>query len=907
MKRRTMWAGALALSLIAGKAIAGETPLYQPAPGWVVPAALPKSAGDGTASPSLLIFDFQQRAEGSRLWSYQDTAVRASTPEILSQMATVALQWLPDKGDLIIHEASIVRGAETIDLLAAGQKFETLRREESLEQRELTGLLTATTVIEGLRVGDILRMRYSTTSKDSALAGRVQSVMAVPAAPVRLGSGRMRILWPTGSEPRWHLLASGISAVPRRNGKDMELLIPLPLPKQPEMPDDAPVRFKRPPLLELTTFTSWPEVSQVMAPLYATEGLIPANSPLAAEVAEIAAAEPDPLKRAQRALELVQDKIRYFAVAMNGGNYMPQKPLDTWRLRYGDCKAKTLLLLALLDAMDIKAEPVLASISLGDFVSERIPSAAAFDHVLVRAEIGGRELWLDGTGSGSRLEDIYDTPGFRNVLPLRATGAELLKVAMHPNARPNIDIAVDADESTSVDLPSVFDATVVLRGPVATAFGLAAGNLDGDQQKQLIKGFFTRTLGDAQFSDMSLKTEPANATATLTTHGVGGSPWKRKDRQRERRLGVVLGELNFAPDRSKAEWNSVPVATPNPQAAHYRLRLRLPDGGKGYVLQGTKAEKQNLAGYVLDRSIDLKGGVLTLDERLDSTGAEIPVTQLATERDAVATAKSRQPKLIAPANATLRWNLADAAPGSTQLANVRLGYDKAIAENAREAPPYLNRANFRYGIGEFKGALADLTKALSLSATKEAYLQRSAVNRALGDLDAALADARKARELDPSMAGAQIFMAKLMVERGNLKEGLAVLDERIALGGDSVDGYLEAKAGLLGEFGDPAEALALVDQLIEKKPGNAALVNTRCWIKGTRAIQIDTAVKDCTSAIELSSESFAALDSRAMVWFRLGRYDDALRDLNAALEEVPGMAPSRYMRGVILARLNRAA
>ncbi|MFZ8278353.1 transglutaminase domain-containing protein, partial [Staphylococcus aureus] len=82
---------------------------------------------------------------------------------------------------------------------------------------------------------------------------------------------------------------------------------------------------------------------------------------------------------------LVQDEIRYLFEGMNGGNYVPQKPADTWTRRYGDCKAKTLLLLALLRAMDIEAEPVAASMNLSGLVAQRLPSAGAFDHVLVRA------------------------------------------------------------------------------------------------------------------------------------------------------------------------------------------------------------------------------------------------------------------------------------------------------------------------------------------------------------------------------------------------------------------------------------------------------------------------------------------------------------------------------------------
>lgn len=141
---------------------------------------------------------------------------------------------------------------------------------------------------------------------------------------------------------------------------------------------------------------------------------------------------------------------------MDGGNYFPQAPAQTWLLRYGDCKAKTLLLLAMLRELGIQAEPVLASISGGDIVPSRLPAPSAFDHVLVRATIGGKLLWLDGTSGGTRLADLGDGPGLRNVLPLRAAGATVETIAVQPSAWPLSDILVEIDQSAGLSMPSPF-------------------------------------------------------------------------------------------------------------------------------------------------------------------------------------------------------------------------------------------------------------------------------------------------------------------------------------------------------------------------------------------------------------------------------------------------------------------
>ena len=45
--------------------------------------------------------------------------------------------------------------------------------------------------------------------------------------------------------------------------------------------------------------------------------------------------------------------------------------------------------------------------------------------------------------------------------------------------------------------------------------------------------------------------------------------------------------------------------------------------------------------------------------------------------------------------------------------------------------------------------------------------------------------------------------------------------------------------------------------------------------------------------------SLGAIDSRALAYYRLGRIEEALSDLDRVLSRDPGMTESRYLRGVI--------
>jgi len=894
----------------AAVAMAGEVPLTQPAPAWVTKAPLTNATAPD--APELLVLDTQARIENGQLWTYTDRAVRVTSAEALNQLATLTLPWAPDKGDLIIHDVTILRDGKEIDLLAGGANgekkgFTVLRREESLEQLEYTGVLTATMPAEGLRTGDTLRLRYSVTMRDAALAGRVQTAFVIPAAPLNIGFARTRLQWDAKSATHWRAKGEGLTLSPTKNGAFNQIEVASLLPKQPDRPQDAPARFRLPPMIEASGFADWADVSRVMAPLYATEGTIAPGSPLAAELDKVKAA-PTPLLRAQAALRLVQDDVRYFAVSMNGGNYVPQKPADTWTKRYGDCKAKTLLLLALLRGAGIEAEPVLASSQLGDAVPDRLPAAAAFDHVLVRATIDGQSLWLDGTGSGARIEDIHDTPNFAHVLPLRPGGAGLMDLTMRPAGRPLVLLAMDMEESASVDLPSAFNARAVLRGPLFSGITVAMAKLDAKQRAEMIRQFFTGALREGQFADPAMTVDTAAATVTLTARGLAPSAWRWNDKRMRRALSRLQGDLGFNPDRARTDWAGIPVAIPGPLAAQFDLTLHLPDHGKGFTVEGQPDAQAQVAGRHIARHMALTDGVVTMTERLDALGGEIAVADIPAQRDKVEATIAALPRLVAPADTTRHWDITAAqAAKAPQLVLTQSIYASLIRDiQPGDARPYLGRAALRRGLGDYEGAVADLTSAIGIAPAAGTYLQRARALYGLGRVKEALADAQKARSLDPASTQTTTMTASLMAESGDLAGANALLDQKIALGGEARENYKLAKADMIGKFGDPLEALKQIDALIADKPGKPSLLNARCWIKGTRSVMLDGALKDCTSAIELSGDAYAPLDSRALVWLRMGRYTEALADLDAVLLAAPGQAPSRFLRAIVRAHLGQS-
>nr|WP_294810592.1 DUF3857 domain-containing protein [uncultured Sphingomonas sp.] len=891
---------ALALLCFSTVAHAGDKPLYEAAPAWVTPGPQLDAAALTDDDPAILVMDQQQKLEDGQVWIYASTAMRIASPEMLTQAGTISLPWDPSKGDLIFHSIEILRGGERIDVLKSGQRFTVLQREQMLERAFLSGMLTATMPVEGLRIGDVLQVSFSMTRKDPVLKGQLQSLAPLLFKPMPIKFGRLRVIWPASMKLNWKAhLQSDAFVVTKTPAGYNELSVKLPFPEMAEMPSDAPGRFQPLPLFEAATFASWSDVAATMAPLYRTEGTITPGSPLAGEVAKIAAASQDPRIRAASALRLVQDQVRYLFRGMDDGAYVPQAPAHTWSVRYGDCKAKTLLLLAILHELEIEAEATLVNSNAGDVLPKRLPMPGAFDHVIVRATIGGEALWLDGTAGGARLADLGDVPPFRNALPLRAAGAELLPMPMHANARPDADVDVEIDARAGIGFPAPFKLRAALRGGSAMMLRMAQTQLGREKALEMAEHTAGQYVANAEIVDRDLRYDEESGTMIVTASGIARPDWSKEEGRFKLGLDTALDSVSFDPDRARAAWKDIPVSTGDLASSRLATRIRLPGGGTGFAFEGDRTLPATLAGAVLSRKAGIEGEWLTVEDRAVTGVNEVAPADIGATRQQVTLARSHLLKAVAPASAPPRWQQIAAAKQAKVFEPILAAYAKRIAADPKKAEGYTGRATFLESIYDRQAAMRDVEKVIAIAPTTENHLWRARLWSALGDDKKALGDIDSARVLDPGSADALAQFATLRAHGGAVDEALTIVKDKVAAGGKEKNRFLMLQAELLAENGKPADAITALDAAIAAKPGDPTLLNSRCWVKGTARIALDTALKDCTKAIELSEQPAGVLDSRGLVYFRLGRMEEALADFDAALDQSPDLAASLFMRGVI--------
>ena len=878
--------------------VTAETPSYASPPAWVVPNKTPLAGG--TDAQPWLLADRQIMIEGDKSSTFVDNAFRIQSAEALRNWTDMSFEWHPDRDDLVVHRIEIIRDGKPIDLLAQGLKLNVLRREKDFEQRAIDGLLTATAPIEDLRVGDIVRFSTTLVERTPVLKGNSEALIDLPAEPAPIAAGSVRILWPKNLPVKWKAFGKGISPTESDKAGYHSLTQSSPLVKQDEMPQDAPLRFRRMPGIEFSTFSSWANLSRTIAPVYATARTIKDGGTLALEIDRIAATTSDPKSRANAALRFVQNEIRYLYHGMANGNYVPQAPEATWSLRYGDCKAKTLLLLAMLDRLGIEARPALVHSTSGDLLRERLPTLGAFDHVIVEARIEGTDYWLDGTTAGTHVEDLADVPPFGFALPLTDEGHDLAALPERRPARPQMTVSIDYDQSAGTAFPPLFDLTFTLRGAMAAPLATLKAQAKPDQLRQFVQNSLGQFINNGIIYSRSIEIDEKGGHGTIRAKGIGNLTWNRSEERPYLPLNGLIGDFKLEIDRARAAWRVIPVATGNAMTMEYRYGLTLPREG-AFTIEGEAQVDREIAGFVMKRDSSLGGNRLENHESLWSKGIELPASAIPMMRAQAAALKKNEFRVRAPEGFPSRVEEIASARKKNRLVPLLAAYQEAIDDDPEEANNYRNRAVFNSGIFDYKAAIADYDAVITRAPTADNYRQRAWLKSLLGNNVQALADIEEALALDPGSVDALGQKVSLLIELERSGEALAIADEQMA-GAKDKRGWVSLKADALGRAARAEEGAALLANALAERPGDPRLLNELCWLRGTREIQLDAALKDCTRAIELSENSAMILDSRAMVYFRLGRLEEARADLDAALKLSPGEPGSLYLRGIVRGR-----
>lgn len=250
-----------------------------------------------------------------------------------------------------------------------------------------------------------------------------------------------------------------------------------PLISEPRGPSHTEIA----PYVSISTFEDWDELGRWYASIISPQMTL--DGDLRTQLEKIAASAKTDEQKIQAVYEFVLRNTNYVAMEFGIYSYKPYPVTQVYARRFGDCKDKASLMIAMLRALNIDAELALVRTrKLGD-VSDRATTLAVFNHAL--AYVPKYKMWLDGTAefAGSRelpLDDqgalaltvnLDGSANLRRVpvtLPMQNYTHRLVQAKVHSDGR------------------IVFDGTAYTRGEDAP--GLRREYELADRQKDTLRG-----------------------------------------------------------------------------------------------------------------------------------------------------------------------------------------------------------------------------------------------------------------------------------------------------------------------------------------------------------------------------------------------------------------------------------
>jgi tetratricopeptide (TPR) repeat protein/predicted aspartyl protease len=254
--------------------------------------------------------------------------------------------------------------------------------------------------------------------------------------------------------------------------------------------------------------------------------------------------------------------------------------------------------------------------------------------------------------------------------------------------------------------------------------------------------------------------------------------------------------------------------------------------------------------------------------------------------------------------------LAGPADAPTPSADTKAAQSESTPQAPEDAAALARRGSASLGRGDTASALADLTRAVELAPDNPEYIfGRGQVYRSRKENDKAVADYGRALQLKPDFVPALMSRAQLRIEMKNVPEARTDLE--------AVDGIAAKQADIRYEVAEAYEradmfrlAIAQFDLWIDAHPEDYRIpfaLNGRCRARGVLGQDLAEALKDCNTAVSRSGKQVGAgvLANRALVRFRLGDYDKAISDYDAALKLQPKSAWALYGRGLVELKKNQ--
>ncbi len=365
-----------------------------------------------------------------------------------------------------------------------------------------------------------------------------------------------------------------------------------------------------------STFPSWEAVGRWYHDLEA-ERVAP-DDEVKAKVGELVAGKATQEDKVRAVYSYVSTQIRYIGVAFGIGRYQPHRAVEVLQNQYGDCKDKHTLLASMLTVLGLQPDAVL--IGAGVRFNEAVPSPAAFNHLITRFDMDGKEIWLDSTAEVAPYRMLNFAIRDKNALVIPLKGAA--KIEKSPaelpfRARQEMTAVGSLEKSGT----ATSHVTLTVRGDdeliMRSAFQQMSAAQYGELVQRMSQGMgFGGTTSGAEVSRPGDTAEPLKITYDYKREKPGND-WEN--------LRITTFVAPALLPRVEEDDPPVQALWLGPaRLEHSSSELKVPEGW-GVVLPEAIHAKSPWARY--DQTYRFDKGVLYAERTVEVMEKQVPVTE----------------------------------------------------------------------------------------------------------------------------------------------------------------------------------------------------------------------------------------------------------------------------------------
>ncbi|HEV8579372.1 MAG TPA: DUF3857 domain-containing protein [Thermoanaerobaculia bacterium] len=280
-------------------------------------------------------------------------------------------------------------------------------------------------------------------------------------------------------------------------------------------------------------------------------------------------------------LAFVRGKVRYTAAEAGIAGHRPTAPAEVLDRKWGDCKDKALLLIALLRAAGVEAYPALIHLGSEDRIDAEFPSPFQFNHVIVAVAadgvaapgdpVAGGFLFVDPTQTGASIRWLQPAVQDQDALVVRSAASALVRTPIRQEIEGG---RIEARLTLTPQGDAEGEASFAISGDAGAAFAGAFAGSGAEEIEPAVREVFGQLLPGAALSQVRWTISDADVPAvTLSAHVR--LPALVQDSGGSRSVG--LPQMAGTPGLAVLQDRDSPVVL-SPKSNHFSWRIEIPEG-----------------------------------------------------------------------------------------------------------------------------------------------------------------------------------------------------------------------------------------------------------------------------------------------------------------------------------------